>query len=137
MPDDIQNTLYKAALAVMANAYAPYSRFTVGSALVAEDGSLHAGCNVETVHYKGICAEASAISALVSAGRRLIRDIAVVGPDERLCSPCGDCRQRIREFADARTRVHVFARSGTLLRSYTMDELLPDSFGPDNLGKAG
>jgi cytidine deaminase len=134
--DDAKKRLFEAGLAAMNHAYAPYSRFTVGAALATADGVIHNGCNVETANYKGICAEGTAIVKMVSAGGRLIRDIAVIGPNEALCTPCGDCRQRIREFADAGTRIHVFARSGILLKTYTMNELLPDSFGPETLTEA-
>jgi cytidine deaminase len=131
--DDKSADLYAAALATQAHAYAPYSRFTVGAALRSADGAVYNGCNVETANYRGICAEGTAIVKMISAGGRLIREIAVVGPDESLCTPCGDCRQRIREFADADTRIHVYAKSGRRLKTYTINDLLPDSFGPDNL----
>jgi cytidine deaminase len=68
-----------------------------------------------------------------NAGQREISEIAVVGPGDHLCTPCGDCRQRIREFATPDTIITVFNRQGEQLRSYTMDQLLPDSFGPENL----
>lgn len=117
-------------------AYVPYSGHPVGAALEAPDGRLFFGCNVEIANYKGLCAEASAIAAMVSAGQRRIETLYVIGPGERLCSPCGDCRQRIREFATPETRIHVLDGEGTVLKSYSMEELLPDSFGPENLGHA-
>ena len=127
--------LYEAALAAQKNAYCPYSKHPVGAALKTESGKIFAGCNVETAHYIATHAETSAISAMVTAGGTEIREIAIVGPYDGLCSPCGDCRQRIREFCDKETvQVHVYAQSGALLKSYTIDELLPDSFGPENIG---
>lgn len=115
-------------------AYAPYSNHPVGAALVTQSGKSYAGCNVELANYKGTCAEAGAIAAMIhDGGKALIKDIAVIGPGHHLCTPCGDCRQRIREFADAATQIHVFDKDGNCLRHYTMDELLPDSFGPENL----
>ncbi len=72
---------------------------------------------------------------MASAGERELREVYVIGPGQHLCTPCGDCRQRIREFASAETRIRVVDAEGRLLRRYTMDELLPDSFGPENLGR--
>jgi cytidine deaminase len=87
-----------ALIAVRERAYAPYSRHPVGALVIGESGTRYAGANVEVAHYKGLCAEASAIAALVSAGERELREVYVIGPGEHLCTPCGDCRQRIREF---------------------------------------
>lgn len=126
--------LYQAALTAQKNAYCPYSKHPVGAALRTVSGKVFAGCNVETAHYIAIHAEASAIAAMITAGEREIAEIAIVGPYDGLCSPCGDCRQRIREFCDKMTvKVGVYAQDGTLLKTYTIDELLPDSFGPENL----
>ncbi|WP_262927434.1 cytidine deaminase [Phytohalomonas tamaricis] len=122
-------------LAVRDNAYAPYSDHPVGAVLETAEGHVYTGCNVEIANYKGLCAEASAIAAMASAGDRLIRTIYVIGPGAHLCTPCGDCRQRIREFASLNTQIHVLNGDGQLLKSYTMDELLPDSFGPENMGR--
>ncbi len=134
---DIIKTLAKLAKQVRGKSYAPYSSFHVGAALITDKGEVFSGTNVETANYKGLCAEASAIGAMVSSGKgRRIRDIAVIGPDDgsdALCTPCGDCRQRIREFSDAKTRIHVLRADGRLAKSYTMNDLLPDSFGPENL----
>ncbi|WP_407921347.1 cytidine deaminase [Aidingimonas lacisalsi] len=120
-------------IATRDRAYAPYSHHPVGALLEADDGSQYFGCNVEVAHYKGLCAEASAIAAMVTAGRQTIRSIHVIGPGQHLCTPCGDCRQRLREFATAATTIHVLAADGGLLKHYCIDELLPDSFGPENL----
>ena len=126
--------LYKQAKATMENAYAPYSNHPVGSALTTTAGKVFTGCNVETANYKGTCAEAGAIASMIAAGEKEIKEIAIVGPGDHLCSPCGDCRQRIREFSDPEnTLVHVFTHSGKLLKTYTVEQLLPDSFGPENL----
>jgi cytidine deaminase len=125
--------LLEAALKARANAYAPYSRFTVGAALRAEDGRIYAGANVENAAYpEGLCAEAGAIGAMVAAGARRIAEIVVVGDGAALCTPCGACRQRIREFAAADATVHVAGPEG-VRRSFTLAELLPASFGPENL----
>ncbi|GJD48865.1 Cytidine deaminase [Methylobacterium crusticola] len=129
-------TLFAAARSAQARAHAPYSRFRVGAALLDEAGAVHAGCNVENAAYPvGTCAEAGAIAAMVAGGGRRIAAILVVGDGEALVTPCGACRQRIREFAAPDAPVHV-AGPGGLRRSFTLAALLPDSFGPDNLGAA-
>ncbi|NIC06456.1 cytidine deaminase [Billgrantia bachuensis] len=130
---DIDPSIVAALIAARGNAYAPYSRHPVGAMVESESGARFFGANVEVAHYKGLCAEASAIAAMVSAGERRLRHVYVIGPGEHLCSPCGDCRQRIREFADAETRIHVVDVEGRLLKRYTMEQLLPDAFGPENL----
>ncbi|MDJ1157604.1 cytidine deaminase [Chelatococcus sp. SYSU_G07232] len=125
--------LFEAARAAQARAYAPYSRFRVGAAVITPAGTVFAGCNVENAAYPvGTCAEAGAISAMVAAGETRISAILVLGDGEALVTPCGACRQRIREFAAPDAPVHV-AGPGGLRRSFTLEELLPSSFGPDNL----
>jgi len=127
------DALFEAAKAAFDNAYAPYSRFKVGAAVRTPDGRIFAGCNVENAAYPvGNCAEPSAIAAMVLAGGRRIAEICVVGAGEKLCTPCGGCRQRIREFADESTLVHVAGPEG-LRRTFTLGELLPESFGPEHL----
>ena len=122
-----------AAIAARQAAYAPYSGFHVGAAVRGQSGAIHAGCNVENAAYpEGICAEAAAISAMVMAGERRITEIAVAGGGEQLCTPCGGCRQKIREFAADATPVLVCGPDG-LRRRFTLGDLLPSSFGPDNL----
>ncbi len=125
--------LFVAAKSAQANAYAPYSRFHVGAALRSDSGAIHSGCNVENAAYpQGSCAEAGAISAMALAGGRRIAQILVVGDGDALCTPCGGCRQRIREFADSSTPVHIAGPEG-VRRTFTLGELLPESFGPDHL----
>ncbi|KMO09979.1 cytidine deaminase [Methylobacterium indicum] len=127
------DTLFSAARAVQGRAHAPYSRFRVGSAVLDETGAVHAGCNVENAAYPvGTCAEAGAIAAMVAAGGRRIAAILVLGDGTALVTPCGACRQRIREFAAPDTPIHVAGPEG-VRRTFTLDELLPASFGPDNL----
>ncbi|WP_336486213.1 cytidine deaminase [Methylobacterium nigriterrae] len=126
--------LFEAAQAVRARAHAPYSNFRVGAALRDDRGRIHAGCNVENAAYPaGTCAEAGAIAAMVAAGGRAIREILVLGDGEGLVTPCGACRQRIREFAAGATAIHVAGPEG-LRRSFTLESLLPHSFGPETLG---
>jgi cytidine deaminase len=125
--------LFAAAARVQARAYAPYSRFKVGAAILADDGAVYAGCNVENAAYpSGTCAEQGAISAMVAGGGSRIAAILVVGEGEALVTPCGACRQRIREFASPETPVAI-AGPGGIRRMSSLGELLPASFGPDNL----
>jgi len=132
-----RDELIEGAIEAMGHAYAPYSRYRVGAAIRGAGGKIFVGANVENAAYPvGCCAEASAISAMVMDGEREIAEIAVAGGTEgdgALCTPCGACRQRIREFAASDTPVHVCGPEG-LRRSFTLAELLPYSFGPDNLG---
>ncbi|MCW2237410.1 cytidine deaminase [Azospirillum canadense] len=135
-PNSLLTDLIDAAREAMGKAYAPYSRFSVGAAILGESGRVYAGGNVENAAYpQGQCAEASAIGAMVVGGDRKIREIVVMGgkPDDGiLCTPCGGCRQRLREFAAPETQIHVCGPEG-LRRTFTLGELLPHSFGPDNL----
>ncbi|EHI48045.1 cytidine deaminase, homotetrameric [SAR116 cluster alpha proteobacterium HIMB100] len=125
--------LIRAAIAAMDKAYSPYSGFSVGAAILDEHGAVHTGANIENAAYpQGCCAEASAISALIMSGGQRIQKIAVAGRGEILCTPCGGCRQKIREFGTAETQILVCDETG-LRQSFTLDELLPHSFGPDNL----
>ena len=125
--------LFAAASAAMERAYAPYSKFQVGAAILAANGQIYSGCNVENAAYPvGTCAEAGAIAAMVRDGAQQIREIVVIGRGEKMCTPCGGCRQRIREFATPDTKIHVCGPEG-LRRTFTRDELLPESFGPENL----
>jgi cytidine deaminase len=121
------------ARAVMARAYAPYSRFRVGAVLRGANGRFYAGCNVENAAYpQGWCAEASAIAAMVADGETRIVEAVVMGSGAALCTPCGGCRQKLNEFADSDLPIHVCGPRG-LRRSITLGALLPLSFGPANL----
>ena len=125
--------LIAAAREALERAYAPYSRYRVGVALRAPDGSVHVGANVENAAYPlGNCAEASAIGAMVAAGRTKIVEAAVIGDGEEPCVPCGGCRQRLREFMPLDATVHLIAEKGARA-SMTLEELLPRSFGPEYL----
>ena len=126
--------LFADAKAAQSNAYAPYSRFKVGAALRTSSGAIFVGCNVENAAYpQGSCAEAGAIAAMALAGERRIAEILVIGDGEALCTPCGGCRQRIREFAAPDTPIHVAGPEGVRAR-FLLGDLLPASFGPENLG---
>jgi cytidine deaminase len=128
------NALIAAAQAARLKAYAPYSKFHVGAALLDEYGKIHAGCNIENAAYpQGWCAETSAIAAMIMAGGHAIAEMAVIGSGDLLCTPCGGCRQRIREFARGDVRIHMCNEDGRVMQTFTLDELLPASFGPENL----
>ena len=125
--------LFLEAKNVRENAHVPYSEFKVGAAFLTEKNSVIAGCNVENAAYpQSQCAEASAIGNLVSSGYIKIKEVVVIGSGDLLCSPCGGCRQRLREFASLDTLIHMCNMDGHLKTS-TLAELLPDSFGPENL----
>jgi len=105
----------------------------VGAAVRTPSGQVFVGCNVENAAYpQGSCAETGAISAMLAGGENRIAEIVVIGDGEELCTPCGGCRQRIREFASPDTSIHIAGKEG-IRRSFTLDELLPFSFGPENL----
>ncbi|GBR51610.1 cytidine deaminase [Neokomagataea thailandica NBRC 106555] len=132
MMSDLQS-LINAALAAREKAYAPYSKFSVGVALRSA-GQVFSGCNVENAAYPlGSCAEAGAISAMVMAGQANIEEIVVVG-GEMPCTPCGGCRQKLREFGAPDLKVHMVNPRGDILLQRSLSDLLPDSFGPEHLG---
>ena len=129
-----QGKLIAAAQAVRAHAHAPYSKFAVGAAVLDEQGRIHAGCNVENAAYpQGWCAEASALAVMVAAGGTRVLALAVCGVADAPVTPCGGCRQKLREFAAADCPVWVADDQG-LRASFTLGALLPNSFGPEHLG---
>jgi xanthosine phosphorylase len=129
--------LFEAARAAFENAHAPYSAFRVGAAVRTASGRIFAGANVENASYpEGNCAEASALAAMVAAGERTIAEALVLAAGERLCTPCGGCRQRLAEFAGPDVPVHLCDPQG-LRRTVTLGELLPLSFALDGAGEAG
>jgi len=131
--DAALSELFAAAVAVQANAHVPYSKYPVGAAVRAASGRVFVGCNVENAAYpQGVCAEASAIAAMVSAGEREIVEILTVADGKELATSCGGCRQKIREFGGPGTLIHAAGPEG-VRRTFTLDELLPFSFGPEQL----
>ena len=117
----------------MQQSYSPYSGFAVGAVIVTANDKPFSACNVENAAYpEGTCAEAGAIAAMIMAGERHIREIYVMGSGEGLVTPCGGCRQRIREFSSADTLVHVCSPQH-VRKTIRLDELLPYSFGPEHL----
>jgi cytidine deaminase len=128
------NDLIAAAKSARLKAYAPYSKFLVGAAVRDESGKIHSGCNIENAAYpQGWCAETSAIAAMIMSGGKAITEMAVIGTGDLLCTPCGGCRQKIREFAKGSVKIHMCGENGNLKQTMTLDELLPASFGPENL----
>jgi len=127
---DIKRLIRK-ALEAQKKAYVPYSNFHVGAALITEDGEIFTGCNIEISSYSPtLCAERTAIFKAVSEGHKKIKAIAIVG-DANFTYPCGVCRQVIREFG--KDAIIIIANSEDEYREYKLDELLPHSFGPEDL----
>jgi len=130
--------LAASALKMRAMSYTPYSHFCVGAALLTKDGKIYTGCNAENAAYSpGICAERNAIYKAVSEGHREFSAIAIAGGKEGqdptfYCPPCGVCRQVIREFCKNDMKI-LLVKSEDDYKEYTLDELLPESFGPENL----
>lgn len=135
MASDAIDKLFAAAMAARQNAYAPYSGFPVGAALLTRTGALFAGANVENAAYPaGLCAEASALAAMIAAGEREIVEVLIVADAAEPIMPCGSCRQRLFEFAASGMKVHSARLSG-VSQSLTFAELLPHAFGPKSLGR--
>lgn len=131
--------LMELALEERERAYAPYSHFKVGAALLADNGVVYVGANMENASYPaGHCAERAAFATAISHGLRKFEAIAIVGGKEdaeklELCAPCGICRQVMREFCDPEVFEVILGTSITEYEVYKLAELLPMSFGPDNL----
>ena len=130
-----EEKLMEAAIAARKMSYAPYSSYQVGAALLTEDGSIYTGCNVENASYGATCcAERTAVFKAVSEGKRSIKMIAIAGGSGdklNLAHPCGICRQVLREFCDPGKMKVIVGTSASSFQSYTLEELLPESFGPD------
>lgn len=139
MPDqETIRELILRAMGMMKMSYMPYSHFSVGAALLTESGEIYTGCNIENAAYTpSVCAERTAFFKAVSEGHRSFSAIAVTGGRDRkaedLCTPCGVCRQVMNEFCDPETFLVISAVSPDKYRVYTLKELLPYGFGPDNL----
>ncbi len=130
MKTDDPKALLKAATQASKKAYAPYSRYTVGAAVLAADGSVFVGCNVENASY-GLtnCAERTAVFSGVAAGKRKFSAIAIVTGGKQMPYPCGACRQVLSEFCSPKTPVYVAMRSNLkAFKTVTLGELLPKSF---------
>ncbi len=130
----IYKELVKKAIKAKENAYAPYSEFPVGAAILTEKGNIYTGCNIECASYGGTnCAERTAVFKAVSEGERNIRAIAIISNSEDYTYPCGICRQVLIEFgSDIEV---IIAKSEDDFKIYTIDKLLPNSFSPEDLKK--
>ena len=129
-------SLIDAAARVRENAHAPYSQFKVGAAIRARSGAVYVGCNVENIAYpEGTCAEAGAIAAMVAAGETEIAEVAVIADGAQPVTPCGGCRQRLREFSKPDVVVTMATLGGgqSVMR---MDELLPGAFDKTQMEQA-
>ncbi len=127
------NDLFHAAREAMQKAYAPYSKFPVGAALRTEDGRVFAGANIEVASYpEGWCAETTALGHYVMGGGGRITEIAVVAEKMDRITPCGGCRQRLAEFTQADTLLHLCDQNG-IVETVTMGEMLPHGFAGDTL----
>jgi cytidine deaminase len=131
---DVQTELLARARAAAAQAYVPYSGFPVGAAVLAADGSIHTGCNVENASYGlTICAERVAATAAVSSGHRQIVAVAVSAPKVARTTPCGACRQFLNEFHPGASDMMIILDDRGSGEPIWLAELLPHAFGPRNL----
>ena len=138
MDDRDRKELVRQAFLAQQQAYAPYSEFLVGVALLTEDGKIYQGCNIENAAYSpGNCAERTAFFKAVSEGRRDFTAIAIVGNKRGeagdYCPPCGVCRQVMREFCAPDDFKIYLAKSPEDYREFTLEQILPMGFGPENL----
>ena len=131
--------LIERAIEVLPNSYAPYSNYNVAAAALFDSGNIYTGVNVESASFGATnCAERNAIQSAITNGDRRLVAIAVVGgmhgdPTGEYCVPCGICRQVMRDFADKDEMILISAKSTDDYREYTLEEILPCSFGPESL----
>lgn len=131
---ELVQQLLSAALAARQHSYAPYSKYLVGAAVLDEQGRIHAGCNIENAAYpQGWCAETNALGHMIMAGGRVARAVMVTGPGPEIITPCGGCRQKLREFAKPQELLVIAADPGGVRQHWTLEQLLPASFGPEHL----
>ncbi len=120
--------LHKLALFAASKSHSPYSNFPVGVAILTADGRVFSGANIENASYpEGWCAETTAISHMIMDGGGVISEVAVLGLKADLCTPCGGCRQRLAEFGNPQTKVHLCNQAG-IVETVTLGDLLPKSF---------
>ena len=130
-----RDALIAAAREARENAYCPYSHYMVGAAVLGEDGKVYTGCNVENASYGlCICAERTAAVKAVSEGKQRFKKIVIAGNSEDFCWPCGACRQFLAEFSSGEMEVICLNKARDECRT-TLGELLPHSFGKNNLEK--
>ncbi|MEO8739172.1 MAG: cytidine deaminase [Casimicrobiaceae bacterium] len=133
LPGSVIAHIKRRAREAARHAYAPYSSFPVGAAVLADDGQIYAGANVENAAYGlAMCAERNAIFQAIGSGARQIRAVAVYTPTTKVTTPCGACRQVIAEFGSD-VLVVCSTDDVTVERHYSIGELLPQAFGPANI----
>src|SRR5574343_505867 len=133
LPPELLQRLLVASLDARAHSHSPYSRYAVGAALLDDQGRIHVGANIENAAYpQGWCAETTALGAMVMAGGRRVQAVLVSGPGPDIITPCGGCRQKLREFG-AGDLLIIAADPGGIRQQWTLDQLLPFSFGPEHL----
>lgn len=131
----LKQRLLAASLGARAHSHSPYSNYAVGAAILDEEGHIHVGANIENAAYpQGWCAEATALGAMVMAGGRRARAVLVSGPGPDIITPCGGCRQKLREFG-ASDLLIIAADPGGIRQHWTLEQLLPFSFGPEHLNQ--
>ncbi len=127
--------LFAAAQKAFGKAYAPYSKFCVGAAILGDDGKIYNGCNVENVSYPcGTCAEAGAIAAMIAGGSKSISEILILADSRELIKPCGACLQRIAEFAGNDTLIHLANLTG-VQQTLKLSDLMPLAFAAQELSR--
>jgi len=137
--NEMKKLLIEKAIEALPNSYAPYSRYNVAAAALFDSGKIYTGVNVESASYGAtICAERNAIFHAVAEGERKLLAVAVIGGLDRnygdeYCMPCGICRQVMRDFGDKDSMILISAKSPSDYKEYTLDEVLPYSFGPEAL----
>lgn len=133
--DNELTQLITAAKEVREQSYSPYSGYAVGAALLAADGRIYTGCNVENAAYPlGFCAEANAIGNMVAAGARAIDHVVIAGPNADICAPCGGCRQQLREFVgEDDMPITICDVEGAVILKTSLHAMLPHSFGPETV----
>ena len=132
--DPLVQRMREAARLAAESAYCPYSNFPVGAAVLTVGGQVFSGCNVENASYGlSLCAERNAVAQAVAAGHREIAAVAVYTPTERFTTPCGACRQFISEFGPE-AQIFSFNKGPGVFQT-TVDQLLPDAFGPENVSE--
>jgi cytidine deaminase len=137
MDAQVRNQLLSQARAAAKYAYVPYSGFPVGAAALTGDGSIHTGCNIENASYGlTICAERTAVSSAIGAGHRQIVAVAVSAPKVPRTTPCGACRQFLKEFLPDTSDMVIVLDDGDSGEPVSLNELLPRAFGPRNLDAA-
>lgn len=131
-----QQQLFIAAKEVLVNSYAPYSNYQVGASILSNSGKIYSGTNIENVAYGlTLCAEACAISQMISSGETQIKALLVMAKHDNMCTPCGACRQRIAEFASPQTKIYM-CNSKEVREITTLEILLPYAFQNKNIKRS-